>query len=102
MSSLVPDISGSETVLNTTLYDKPIDAVKLTDINAPADQITDSVTTGSLDLSSDSSPVVPDVVLRTPDAPSPTKEIKASLDNLVKKRRSCYDILMNLFFGEKR
>jgi len=102
MSSLVPDISGSEVVPNTTLYDKPIGASKLTDITAPDDQITDSPTTGSLDLSSDSSPVVPDVVLRSPDAPSPSKEIKASLDNLVKKRRSCYEILTDLFFGEKR
>jgi hypothetical protein len=102
MSSLVPDISGSETVLNTTLYDKPIDAVKLTDITAPTDQITDSATTGSLDLSSDSSPVVADVVLRSPDAASPTNEIKTTLDNLVKKRRSCYEILMNLIFGDKK
>jgi len=102
MSTLVPDISGSEVVPNTTLYDKPIGAIKLTDINVPADQLTDTSATSSLDLSSDSSPVVADVVLRSPDAVSPSKEIKATLDNLVKKRRSCYEILITLIFGDKR
>ena len=102
MNLLVPDISGSELVPNTTLYDKPIDAIKLTDINAPSDQLIDTSTTSSLDLSSDSSPVVPDVVLRSPDAASPTNEIKTTLDNLVKKRRSCYEILITLIFGNKR
>jgi hypothetical protein len=101
MSTLVPDISGSEVVPNTTLYDKPIGTTKLTDINVPADQLTDT-STSSLDLSSDSSPVVADVVLRSPDAVSPSNEIKTVLDNLVKKRRSCYEILIDLIFGDKQ
>jgi hypothetical protein len=102
MSTLVPDISGSEVVPNTTLYDKPIGTIKLTDINVPAEQLTDASTTSSLDLSSDSSPVVADIVLRSPDAVSPSNEIKTVLDNLVKKRRSCYEILIDLIFGDKQ
>jgi len=101
MSTFVPDISGSEVVPNTTLYDKPISDSILTDINIKGEQLI-CTPVSSIDLSSDNSPVVADVTLRSPEIVIPNNEIKATLDNLVKKRRSCYEILMSLFFGDKK